>query len=48
MDAERRCETCRFYLGNGCCRLDLEDECGAGGFEAWEQQIKPKEANGDD
>lgn len=36
MDTERRCETCRFYLGNGCCRMDLEDECGAGGFEAWE------------
>lgn len=41
MDAERKCETCRFYLGDGCCRMDLEDECAAGGFEAWE-------VNGDD
>ena len=36
MDTERRCETCRYYLGDGCCRMDLEDECAAGGFEAWE------------
>ena len=32
----RSCATCRYYLGNGCCRIDLEDECGAGRFEAWE------------
>lgn len=38
MDTERKCETCRYYLGNGCCRLDLEDECAAGGLEAWEER----------
>lgn len=31
------CEGCRNYLGGGCCRLNLEDECAAGGgFELWE------------
>lgn len=35
-EARRECETCRYYLGNGCCRIDLEAECGAGQFEAWE------------
>lgn len=33
------CESCRHCLGAGCCRINLEKECGAGGFEAWE----PKE-----
>ena len=32
------CEGCRNYLGGGCCRLNLEDECAAGGgFELWEE-----------
>lgn len=35
-ETRRECETCRYYLGNGCCRINLEDECGDGGFEAWE------------
>lgn len=30
------CETCGNHLGGGSCRLNLEAECGAGGFEAWE------------
>ena len=35
---EKRCETCRHDLGGGYnnCRINLEAECGAGGFEAWE------------
>ena len=36
---DRTCDTCRHYLGGGCCRLNLEPECAAGEFEAWE----PKE-----
>jgi len=32
----RCCETCRHYLGGGCCRINLEAECAAGEFEAWE------------
>lgn len=34
----RTCETCRYYLGDGCCRIDLEDECAAGNYEAWEEK----------
>lgn len=30
------CDGCRHYLGGGCCRINLEGECAAGGFEAWE------------
>lgn len=33
---ERTCDTCAHYLGGGCCRINLEAECGAGEFEAWE------------
>ena len=36
------CNTCRHYLGGGCCRINLEAECGKGEFEAWE----PKEGSG--
>ena len=37
---EKRCETCRNDLGGGYnnCRLNLEAECAAGEFEAWEQR----------
>lgn len=40
------CETCRHDLGGGYdnCRLNLESECAAGGFEAWE----PKEGTGNE
>lgn len=31
------CEGCKHYLGGGCCRLNLEDECAAGGYEMWEE-----------
>ena len=41
---DRTCDTCRHYLGGGCCRLNLEPECAAGEFEAWE----PKEDEGAD
>lgn len=35
----RCCETCRYYLGGGYsnCRINLEAECAAGEFEAWEE-----------
>lgn len=34
----KSCEGCRNYLGGawGFCKLNLEDECAAGAFEAWE------------
>ena len=37
----RCCETCRYDLGGGYdnCRINLEAECSAGNYEAWE----PKE-----
>lgn len=33
----RCCETCQYYLGGGCCRINLEAECAAGEFDAWEE-----------
>ena len=30
------CEGCKHYLGGGCCRVNLETECAAGGYEAYE------------
>lgn len=32
------CEGCRYNLGGGYdnCRINLESECAAGGYEAWE------------
>lgn len=40
----RRCETCREYLGGGCCNLSMEMECrDGGGFEAWECSEKIRE-----
>lgn len=38
------CETCRYHLGGGDCRINLEAECGKGYFEAWE----PREGRNDD
>ena len=38
MADERKCETCRRYLGGGCCADGLEAECAAGAFEAWEKK----------
>lgn len=31
------CIGCKHYLGGGCCAANLEAECAAGGFEAWEE-----------
>lgn len=32
------CRGCKHNLGGGCCRMNLEDECEAGGgYEAWEE-----------
>lgn len=41
MAMEKNCETCRYDLGGGYnnCKINLEKECGAGDYEAWE----PKE-----
>ena len=39
MSLDNRCyETCRYSLGGGYnnCRMNLEAECAAGDFEAWE------------
>lgn len=33
---DKNCETCRYGLGGGCCRINLEGECAAGEYEAWE------------
>lgn len=31
------CEGCKHNLGGGCCKLNVEDECAAGGgYEMWE------------
>ena len=40
---ERSCETCRHNLGGGYnnCRINLEAECAAGEFEAWEPKYAP-------
>ena len=43
MNDMRCCETCRHYLGGGCCRINLEAECAAGGYEAWEAREEAAE-----
>lgn len=30
------CSGCVYYLGGGLCRLNLEKECGDGGYELYE------------
>lgn len=38
-DTEKSCTGCRWYLGGGCCRQNLEAECReGGGFEMWEDE----------
>ena len=33
------CIGCRWNLGGGCCELNSEDECAAGGgYELWEER----------
>lgn len=40
MNENKRCETCKHYLGGGCCRINVEDECEAGGgYECWEPRM---------
>lgn len=34
----KSCEGCIHYLGDGCCRLNLERECADGDFELWEDE----------
>lgn len=31
------CLGCKHYLGGGCCRMNLESECAAGGYEMYEK-----------
>ncbi len=35
---EKSCDTCKYGLGGGYdnCRINLEKECAAGEYEAWE------------
>ena len=34
---EKSCSGCKHHLGMGLCRINLEQECAAGGgYEAWE------------
>lgn len=42
MSEDRCCETCKHDLGGGYnnCRVNLEAECAAGNFEAWEAKEK--------
>lgn len=32
---EKSCCTCANYLGGGCCKINVEDECAEGEFELW-------------
>lgn len=33
------CDGCKWYLGDGCCRINAEGECReGGGFELWEEE----------
>ena len=32
--------TCRHHLGGGSCRMNLEAECAAGFYEAWEERAQ--------
>ena len=34
------CVGCRYNLGGGCCRLNVEAECGKGEREAYEPEEK--------
>ena len=42
---EKTCASCRHDLGGGYdnCRINLEDECAAGGYEAWEPRADAEE-----
>ena len=32
------CGNCGNHLGGGACRVNLEADCGEGGYEAWEPE----------
>ena len=34
----KSCEGCKQYLGGGCCRINMELECGKGEFELYESE----------
>lgn len=35
------CDGCKWYLGDGCCRINAEGECReGGGFELWEKETE--------
>lgn len=35
----KSCESCRYYLGGGCCRIHEEAECReGGGYELWDKE----------
>lgn len=38
---EKCCANCGNHLGGGACRLNLEADCGEGGYEAWEPERFP-------
>lgn len=38
---ERGCWNCGNHLGGGSCRMNLEADCGEGGYEAWEPDGNP-------
>ena len=40
MNEDKCCETCRYHLGGGDCKINLEAECGKGEYEAWEGKDK--------
>ena len=39
------CEGCRYDLGGGCCRINVEAECREGVFELYESISKENESN---
>ena len=46
MSAHVSCDGCKYYLGGGYCRLNLESECAAGDFEMWEVDERKTESTG--
>ena len=39
--AREPCDGCKWYLGDGCCRINAEGECReGGGFELWEEETE--------
>lgn len=44
MSAHVSCDGCKYYLGGGYCRMNLESECAAGEFEMWEVDERETES----